>query len=127
MDPRTAEVVAIAARLGTLSLALRSFATLVRSTPGAQAPAEATPENAPPIWAGDVSRAVRALPAIEREGAPGRSQAPSVLVYRGSSKSDQEAEVSPAQAGAAPYAPPAPLAPGLPPIVSPAGPSASNP
>ena len=127
VDPRTAEVVAIAARLGTLSLALRSFATLVRSTPGAQAPAEATPENAPPIWAGDVSRAVRALPAVEREGAPGRSQAPTVLVYRGSSKSDQEAEVSPAQAGAAPLAPPAPLAPGLPPIVSPAGSSASNP
>ncbi|PMS15345.1 Flp pilus assembly protein CpaB [Trinickia dabaoshanensis] len=127
VDPRTAEVVAIAARLGTLSLALRSFATLVHSTPGAQPPAEATPENTPPIWAGDVSRAVRALPAIEKGGMPRAPQAPAVLVYRGSSKSDQEAEVSPAQAGAAPYAAPAPSAPGLPPIASPAGPSASNP
>lgn len=124
VTPRTAEVVAISARLGTLSLALRSFATLVRN-PSDEHTASETAEVAPPVWAGDVSRAVRALPT-ERDAnglAARANAAPAVLVYRGSNKGDAEttAVATPVQTAAVPQSVPpvrldTPPGEGMPPV-----------
>lgn len=97
VTPHTAEVVAISARLGTLSLALRSFATLVRNAPDTHSDRDASVDLSPPVWAGDVSRAVRALPSpaqADSFGARG-AIAPVVLVYRGSNHGDSEATAAP--------------------------------
>ncbi|KAK48173.1 pilus assembly protein CpaB [Caballeronia jiangsuensis] len=84
VTPRKGEVVSGASRLGSLSLALRSFATVTRE-PAIAAPAASQPA---PVWAGDVSRAVRDLPGKHApqgvatnkpEPAP-----PAIHVYRGS-------------------------------------------
>ncbi|SAL01590.1 Flp pilus assembly protein CpaB [Caballeronia ptereochthonis] len=98
VTPRMSEVVAVAARLGSLSLALRSFATVSRDPavpPGASSAAERAP-----IWAGDISRAVRELPRARPAQAGAPSAAPTmprtVTIYRGSEKSDTS---SVAQAG----------------------------
>jgi pilus assembly protein CpaB len=83
VTPHTAEVVAVATHLGSLSLALRSFATSDRNTPAAST--ETLPQ-APPVWATDVSRALRVAPP-ERGRTPGAATgAPprAVIVYRGS-------------------------------------------
>jgi pilus assembly protein CpaB len=70
VTPRAAEVVTLAARMGDLSLSLRSFAT---DSPNASGPDESTPtvaakldltSSAPangPIWAGDISQAARTI------------------------------------------------------------------
>ncbi|PLZ03377.1 Flp pilus assembly protein CpaB [Burkholderia sp. WAC0059] len=92
VSPHTAEAVAVAARLGSLSLALRSFATLDRTasdTSGNDATSNALP-NEKPVWAGDISRAVRDLPA-ERRGfdagaTPQHAAARAVTIYRGSTE-----------------------------------------
>jgi pilus assembly protein CpaB len=98
VTPRMGEVVAVAARLGSLSLALRSFATVSRD-PAAPAPASAAEPRAP-IWAGDISRAVRDLPRPRPAATAATSVAPAmprtVTIYRGSEKSDTS---SVAQAG----------------------------
>jgi pilus assembly protein CpaB len=110
VTPRMGEVVAVAARLGSLSLALRSFATVTRD-PAASAAASST-ERAP-IWAGDISRAVRDLPRSHTPHASTGSVAPpmprTVTIYRGSDKADGSsvAQVS----GAADTAPPLPTVP----------------
>jgi pilus assembly protein CpaB len=82
VTPQMAEVVSVAARLGSLSLALRSFAITSRN-PDTDA---AEPASAPaPIWAGDISRAVRELPRprnANTQDAGGHG----VMVYRGSQK-----------------------------------------
>ena len=92
VTPRMGEVVAVAARLGSLSLALRSFATETR------APATASSlvaSQSAPVWAGDISRAVRdlprshALPVASARSAPAMPR--SVIVYRGSEQSDSTA------------------------------------
>jgi pilus assembly protein CpaB len=84
VTPRKGEVVSGASRLGRLSLALRSFATLTRE-PAVAAPAASQPV---PVWAGDVSRAVRDLPrkhAIEGVATNKLEPAPpTIQVYRGS-------------------------------------------
>jgi pilus assembly protein CpaB len=89
VTPRMGEVVAVAARLGSLSLALRSFATVTRE-PAASAAASSSEHT--PIWAGDVSRAVRDLPrsrAAHAGSAGPVSPLPrTVTIYRGSEKSD---------------------------------------
>ncbi|BAN25699.1 Flp pilus assembly protein CpaB [Caballeronia insecticola] len=110
VTPRMGEVVAVAARLGSLSLALRSFATVSRDP---AAPMGASAPERKPIWAGDISRAVRDLPRAHpvQTGAP--SAAPAmprvVTIYRGSEKSDTS---SVAQAGApAQGVPPLPSVP----------------
>lgn len=89
VTPRMGEVVSVAARLGSLSLALRSFATVTRD------PAVATPASAAlpaPVWAGDISRAVRELPRVGAvqvaAAAPAAVMARPVMIYRGSEKSD---------------------------------------
>jgi pilus assembly protein CpaB len=116
VTPRMGEVVAVAARLGSLSLALRSFATVSRDPAAASAAAASTSSaDRTPIWAGDISRAVRSLPRAERAqpSAPGAVAAPvarrPVLVYRGSEKTDSQ---SVAQADGAPgNVPPLPSLP----------------
>ncbi|HEY1607953.1 MAG TPA: Flp pilus assembly protein CpaB [Paraburkholderia sp.] len=101
VSPHTAEAVAVAARLGSLSLALRSFATLDRSASSASdATVDATSDTSPddkPVWAGDISRAVRALPenaqraTVADAGAAKSAPQPAapVVIYRGSSSSLQ--------------------------------------
>jgi len=74
--PETAQVVSVASRLGSLSLALRSFAVSDRSQiEGSTAAAEPT---LPPVYSNQVSRALAApapAPAIA---------ARSIMIYRGS-------------------------------------------
>ncbi|AFQ51003.1 Flp pilus assembly protein CpaB [Burkholderia cepacia] len=87
--PRTAQVVLVATRLGSLSLALRSFATSDRR----QAAGGDEPEpDTPPVWAGDVSRAAREAARAPSErtdgGARPTSQGNTVVIYRGSSVDD---------------------------------------
>lgn len=82
VSPQMAEVVSVAARLGSLSLALRSFAITSRNPDADAAEPASTPT---PIWAGDISRAVRELPRprnANTQDASGRG----VMVYRGSQK-----------------------------------------
>ncbi|QGZ60366.1 Flp pilus assembly protein CpaB [Paraburkholderia acidisoli] len=98
VSPHTAEAIAVAARLGSLSLALRSFATLDRAANAASAP-DATSDTLPsaqPVWAGDISRALRALPGNVRNANAGGTPlpaapvaAPSVTIYRGSAVTTQ--------------------------------------
>ena len=122
VTPRMGEVVSVAARLGSLSLALRSFATASRDAlPGASgvaAPAtEASqPLQGAPVWAGDISRAVRELPktrapqAMQTGGMPHVPPAPRVVViYRGSEKSDPSATLAQAGPGVPPLPSIAPL------------------
>ncbi|RQZ41192.1 Flp pilus assembly protein CpaB [Burkholderia sp. Bp9090] len=87
--PRTAQVVLVATRLGSLSLSLRSFATSDRRQ--AAGGDEAEPDT-PPVWAGDVSRAARraqpAQPARTEAGTRPAPQGNTVVIYRGSSVDD---------------------------------------
>ncbi|SAL81461.1 Flp pilus assembly CpaB [Caballeronia arvi] len=112
VTPRMGEVVAVAARLGSLSLALRSFATETRD-PNATAAAAASSPPRTPLWAGDISRAVRDLPRSRQPQVSAVSHAPAparpVAIYRGSEKSEN---VSIAQVGgSSDGAPPLPSVP----------------
>jgi pilus assembly protein CpaB len=88
VTPRTTQVIAVASHLGSLSLALRSFATRDRRPPDARESVEAL---SPPVWAGDVSRALHAAPSPVR-AASARAAAATVpapvIVYRGSKVGD---------------------------------------
>ncbi|MCG8710793.1 Flp pilus assembly protein CpaB [Brenneria sp. 4F2] len=102
--PRAAEAVTVAAQLGSLSMALRSFALEDRNT-GAQADEQGATasvvawdstrgsENRP-VWGGDVSRALGAreyeASASDSKGkiSPPRSQR--VIIMRGSQRQEQE-------------------------------------
>jgi pilus assembly protein CpaB len=113
VTPRMGEVVAVAARLGSLSLALRSFATDTRD-PNATAAVAASASQRAPIWAGDISRAVRELPRSRPTAAPAQvhvaAPARPVTIYRGSEKAEAGSQV--AQVGAsADGAPPLPVVP----------------
>lgn len=81
VTPGNAQTITVAAHLGSLSLALRSFATRERHASDAE---EAAPPT-PPVWAGDVSRALR---GVSSSAAPHQSSAsgsaPHVVIYRGS-------------------------------------------
>jgi pilus assembly protein CpaB len=112
VTPRMGEVVAVAARLGSLSLALRSFATDSRDPASAALAASAAASQRNPIWAGDISRAVRDLPhsrTAAQAAAPVRAApaARAVTIYRGSDKNDGAAQV----AANAESAPPIPSVP----------------
>jgi len=121
VTPRMGEVISVAARLGSLSLALRSFATASRDS--ASAVAAPTPEasqaQAAPVWAGDISRAVRELPRTRVQqigpvGAPRIVAAPrAVIIYRGSEKSDPSATLAQTGMGAPEGNPPLPTIPPL--------------
>ncbi|GAB3626159.1 Flp pilus assembly protein CpaB [Pandoraea terrae] len=105
VTPHTAQVIAVATHLGSLSLALRSFATSDRQQPAAGD--EMEPQT-PPVWASDVSRAVRTSshgPAAA--GGAARAPAPKVIVYRGSKVGDgTNTPAPPAGAAATPGSPP---------------------
>jgi pilus assembly protein CpaB len=108
VTPRMGEVVAVAARLGSLSLELRSFATVSRDpfalASGSAAAAAPTGAQLAPVWAGDISRALRDLPrphavAVSTGGAAAPPMPHTVTVYRGSEKADSTATSSVAQGG----------------------------
>lgn len=97
VSPRAAEAVAVAARLGTISLALRSFVHANRSPSGSQQDgAQVTAwedRSRDPVWAGDVSRAMSSLPRTQpapaapvarRHEAPSAPARPPVTILRGS-------------------------------------------
>jgi pilus assembly protein CpaB len=90
VTPRSAEVVTVAAHLGSLSLALRSFATRDRNAAQAEDVIEPQTE---PVWARDVSRALRSIapaPQAETHALTQRASASErpVIIYRGSKQSD---------------------------------------
>jgi pilus assembly protein CpaB len=121
VTPMSAQSIAVAAHLGSLSLALRSFATRDRHASDVEDVAQA---RTPPVWAGDVSRALR---AIAPAAAPGKTRAstlaPQVTIYRGSSVSP--AGDKPAGSIGSPGLPPLPpLPPGKPAADAPATPAA---
>lgn len=113
--PREAEMVAVAARLGHLSLVLRSLATLKRpmdALAGATTPPPLDNDLGTPaatvgkderkaVWAGDVSVALReAAPAPKPVPAARAPQAaPPVQVFRGSEKSTTAQPGAPFPAG----------------------------
>ncbi|RDU99690.1 Flp pilus assembly protein CpaB [Trinickia dinghuensis] len=123
VTPRSAEVVTVAAHLGSLSLALRSFATRDRNA----APAEDVMEpQIPPVWARDVSRGLRAMTpapqATETHAAMPKAAAGvrDVVIYRGSKQTDSLG----LQGGSAGLMPPLP--PGTP-TAAPAAPATAAP
>lgn len=94
VTPHRAEVIAVAAKLGSLSLALRSFA---RTAIVQGASSETGDDSPPPVWAGEISHASRSsrpaaapAPAQAQAQAPARSPNPpaeaEVRVFRGSDK-----------------------------------------
>jgi pilus assembly protein CpaB len=104
VTPRMGEVVSVAARLGSLSLSLRSFATVSRD-PAATLSASAAVANAAvdasqpaPVWAGDISRALRDLPKSHTTADSAARVEPvasrSVTIYRGSEQSDSGSTVA---------------------------------
>lgn len=112
VTPRGAQAITVAAHLGSLSLALRSFAMPDRHSADTD---DAAQEPTPPVWAGDVSRALGALPVVRPmpSGAqPGRSangpSAPQVMVYRGSRAGELHDKAA-ASGAAGPLAPAVPL------------------
>jgi pilus assembly protein CpaB len=111
VTPRMGEVVAVAARLGSLSLALRSFATVTRE-PAASSVGSAS--SSAPVWAGDISRAVRDLPRAHTvqatSSAPVQAMPRSVTIYRGSDKADSTSSVA-QTSGPAGDTPPLPTVP----------------
>lgn len=95
VSPRAAEAVTVASRLGTLSMALRSFAVTDRNAPRDEKTEsvvawENTQKKSAPVWAGDVSRALGAAhePAVVVEKKPREVLPREINVYRGS-KRDQ--------------------------------------
>jgi pilus assembly protein CpaB len=112
VTPHTAEVIAVATHLGSLSLALRSFATSDRNAPAA---GTETLQQSPPVWAGDVSRALRVLPPERGPTRGAATVAPprAVIVYRGSQASTALDDSRPGSGtGAARRAPDSPISVG---------------
>ena len=115
VTPRMGEVIAVAARLGSLSLELRSFATVTRAGGPTAGLLPAATDNTPrpPVWAGDVSRALRDLSVPRTPTGPSNvAVAPMprmVAIYRGSQRSDATpADSMPGGAGGGGGIPPLP-------------------
>ncbi|GAB7537103.1 Flp pilus assembly protein CpaB [Burkholderia sp. 22PA0099] len=86
VTPRMSEVVSVASHLGSLSLALRSFATDSRDPNSAAV--DTPPASAvAPVWSGDVSRALHDLQRPSSPSSAGYTP-PRVVIYRGSSRSE---------------------------------------
>ena len=116
VTPRMGEVISVAARLGSLSLALRSFATASRDPDTTTAVPVSSASEPAPVWAGDISRAVRDLPKSHAQqvtlgGAPVSAAPRAVVIYRGSDSSDPTDSVAQGNGGAANGAPPLPSVP----------------
>jgi pilus assembly protein CpaB len=117
VTPHMSEVVAVASHLGSLSLALRSFATVSRDPFAlASAPVSASAsqeEQRVPVWAGDISRALRDLPkarsTIVTTGSGQMSAPPPaprvVTVYRGSAQGESSSGATAAGADTPPPLP----------------------
>lgn len=107
VSPHMGEAISVAAKLGSLSLALRSFATDTRQSANGASETDALP---PPVWSGDISKAlngpVMPAPSMGRVAAP----VASVTIYRGSTQSDSSVG---AAGGAGGGAPPLPSIPAL--------------
>ncbi|MBV6272985.1 Flp pilus assembly protein CpaB [Alcaligenaceae bacterium CGII-47] len=95
--PRAAEAVTVAARLGTLSMALRSFAVTDR-TPAQDTPVQSivawdnTQPKSAPVWASDVSRALatRSPPKkAEADPEPSQTLPYEITVMRGAKRDTQ--------------------------------------
>ncbi len=87
VTPHMGEVIAVAARLGSLSLALQSFATTSRAASDALVSTNPDAPSLPaPVWSGEISHALTdPAPAVEKAALP---TSRSVTIYRGSSKSE---------------------------------------
>ncbi|MFX1671688.1 Flp pilus assembly protein CpaB [Paraburkholderia sp. A2WS-5] len=107
VTPASAQSITVAAHLGTLSLALRSFATRDRHAPDAEDIAMA---HTPPVWAGDVSRALRGMsaPATAPRQTKAPAQAPHVVIYRGSKVEQADGDLPGSTSTGAPGVPPLP-------------------
>lgn len=108
VTPHMGEAIAVAARLGSLSLALRSFATESRNPHVAglkmSAASDAGASLPAPVWSGDISRALRDQPRAINAAAPA-----AVTIYRGSTQSDAlSANVSASAGGQGGGMPPLP-------------------
>lgn len=95
--PRAAEAVTVAARLGTLSMALRSFAVTDR-TPEHDGPTQSivawdnTQAKSAPVWASDVSRALGARPPADEvtaDPAPTQTLPYQINILRGAKRDTQ--------------------------------------
>lgn len=119
VTPRMAEVIAVAARLGSLSLSLQSFATDSRSGVAGASGALAASQPAP-VWAGDISRAMRQLPrpaAPSSPGVPKQASVQPITIYRGSDKSDSVSgatSLTMSTSGGGANVPPLPSVPAMP-------------
>jgi pilus assembly protein CpaB len=112
VTPRMGEVVSVAARLGSLSLALRSFATASRDTAASDSASSSTLST--PVWAGDISRAVRdvskrASPVTGPSGTPDVPH--TVTIYRGSEQGDSASPIAQVSGNGAGAVPPLPSIP----------------
>ncbi|MBP6020106.1 MAG: Flp pilus assembly protein CpaB [Burkholderiaceae bacterium] len=94
--PRAAEAVTVASRLGTLSLALRSFAVTDRDV-ASNEPSQVvvawgdSTEKSAPVWAGDVSRAIDAHQEIPvNSHAPAPAVPREITILRGSKRDTQD-------------------------------------
>jgi pilus assembly protein CpaB len=123
VTPRMAEVVAVAARLGSLSLSLQSFATESRNgiaglSGESDASGAAAASQPAPVWAGDISRAMRQLPRASGPSLPGSvpkiASAQPVVVYRGSDKGDAITASAGLTVPGAGAVPPLPSVPAMP-------------
>jgi pilus assembly protein CpaB len=118
VTPRMGEIVAVASHLGTLSLALRSFATASRdpgqATLPSVTPAAASDAERPPVWAGDISRALRQISQPQHAamastpGAPAPALQHVVTIYRGSDQGSDQGAMQTTAAGAGNGTPPLP-------------------
>ncbi|WP_118182320.1 Flp pilus assembly protein CpaB [Paraburkholderia phosphatilytica] len=113
VTPHMGESIAVAARLGSLSLALRSFAKASRDDAAASDTLSASASA--PVWAGDISRAVRELPHAHAAPVAGPAAAPAaapaprtVMIYRGSDRADASSSLT-ADSGVGTGAPPLPV------------------
>ncbi|MGF6299621.1 pilus assembly protein CpaB [Paraburkholderia sp. WC7.3d] len=106
VTPASAQTITVAAHLGTLSLALRSFATRDRHTPDVE---DVAMTHTRPVWAGDVSRALRAVSApAESHSAKTPAPTPHVVIYRGSKVDQVDGELPGSTSMGAPGVPPLP-------------------
>lgn len=100
VSPHAAEVIAVAARLGELSMSLRSFATndldagddsasLLVADAQRKPGADAGAVNGP-VWAGDISQATRSIKPERKDAVPqsssGAPERKGVLILRGSTQ-----------------------------------------
>jgi len=101
VSPRAAEVIAVAARLGDLSMSLRSFAINDPKGPSDTASTLVADSlhqgDSGPVWAGDISQATRSIKPEKKNdpaGSPGIPAHNGVLILRGSNEVKTDTPVS---------------------------------